>query len=723
MAILIYALRVFAAFFVLGFGILTFVKNKNSSINRAFLKLTIAIFIWLISYALASRISDISHMLIAFKMGFAGIIFIPVTFYEFIATFLNKQRIRLLQSLFWVGGIIFLYFLYFTPLLIADLYHYSWGYYPQANIKMHPLFLCFFIGLFTAGFVDLVLNLLKERNLIQLSKTKYVLLGSIIASFGSVDFIPNYGISLFPLGFIFLVQLPIIFAYAIIKYRLMDVSVAVTRTSIFFVIYSFVLGIPFVLAFGWREQLKSLMGEMWWLAPLISSTVLATVGPSIYLFIQRKAEDRLLQEQRRYQAALRRASLGMGRVKELGKLLNLIVHIVTRTVKIEHSIIYLFHESSSQFVLKASKGIGGDRRSGVIAGDAVLIQHLQKHREPLVYDEVKQRSVDFKDEALAEIGKVMEDLQAALIVPSFMDERLIAFIALGKKKSGKLYSHDDLIVFSILANQAALAIENAQFYEEMKKTHEQLIKAEKMATIGTMADGLSHQINNRLHAMGFIAGDAVDTIRLKKKDPLPPETRELLEEIEHSLDRIQDNVKRGGEIVEGLLKYSRKPEEGFGAVDLNKLLDASLEMVQFKIKLNRIDIVRNFDHAVPPVHVNFTQLQEVFFNIIDNSYDAMMERQEEFKEPGYKGRLEITAHSNGQNLEILLSDNGIGVRPQDINKLFTPFFTTKLSSKKGTGLGLYVMRKIIEENHQGKVEFTSEYKEGSRTRLVLPIAT
>ena len=146
-------------------------------------------------------------------------------------------------------------------------------------------------------------------------------------------------------------------------------------------------------------------------------------------------------------------------------------------------------------------------------------------------------------------------------------------------------------------------------------------------------------------------------------------------------------------------------------------------MVQFKIKLNRIDIVRNFDHAVPPVHGNFTQLQEVFFNIIDNSYDAMMERQEEFKEPGYKGRLEITAHSNGQNLEILLSDNGIGVRPQDINKLFTPFFTTKLSSKKGTGLGLYVMRKIIEENHQGKVEFTSEYKEGSRTRLVLPIAT
>ena len=355
------------------------------------------------------------------------------------------------------------------------------------------------------------------------------------------------------------------------------------------------------------------MGEIWWLAPLISSTVLATVGPSIYLYIQRRAEDRLLQEQRRYQAALRRASVGMGRVKDLKRLLKLTVNIVTRTVRIEHCEVYLTHRPTERYILKASQGWAlSDKRVSFIPADVPLIQYLKRHREPLVYDEVKQRGQDFKDQVLEEIGKIMEDLDAALLVPSFIEEDLIAVLVLGKKRSGKLYSHDDLIVFSILANQAALAIENAQFYEDMKKTHDQLMKAEKMATIGTMADGLSHQINNRLHAMGFIASDALDTIKLQPRENLPPETKKVYAEMEVSLGKIQENVRRGGEIVEGLLKYSRKTDEGFAAIGLGKLLDAALEMAQFKIKLNQIDIARNFNGAIPRIRGNFTQLQEVF---------------------------------------------------------------------------------------------------------------
>jgi signal transduction histidine kinase len=303
-----------------------------------------------------------------------------------------------------------------------------------------------------------------------------------------------------------------------------------------------------------------------------------------------------------------------------------------------------------------------------------------------------------------------------------MDQKLIAILVLGNKRSGKLYTEDDLAVFSILANQAGLAIENAQFYEKMKETHQQLLKAEKMATVGTMADGLSHQINNRLHAMGFIAGDAIDTIKLKKKGKLSPDMKELLEEIQHSLERIEDNVKRGGEIVEGLLKYTRKGSEGFEAIDLNALLDASIEMAQFKIKITDMNVVRSFKENIPKIKGNFTQLQEVFFNIIDNAYDAMMQRKTELREPDFKAQLKISARQTDHKLEILIQDNGIGVKPEDFGKLFAPFFTTKLSSKKGTGLGLYVIRQIIEENHNGRVRFDSEYKQGSQTSILLPVA-
>jgi signal transduction histidine kinase len=100
----------------------------------------------------------------------------------------------------------------------------------------------------------------------------------------------------------------------------------------------------------------------------------------------------------------------------------------------------------------------------------------------------------------------------------------------------------------------------------------------------------------------------------------------------------------------------------------------------------------------------------------------MMQRRGDLKEPGYKGRLEISAEQKGKKMEIIMVDNGIGVKEEDMHKIFTPFFTTKLSSKKGTGLGMYVMQRIIEDNHQGKIEFTSNFKKGSQTKIILPVA-
>jgi len=502
--------------------------------------------------------------------------------------------------------------------------------------------------------------------------------------------------------------------YAIFKYRLMDIEVAITRVGIFVCVYTLVLGIPFYCAYSlglWKHSLWLMM-------------VLATTGPFIYLFIQKQAEKKLLEEQHQYQQTLQQASLGMGQIKGLGRLLKLIVHIVTRAVAIEHCEIYLYHEESKQFTLKSSRGWleRKDDQASVIAFDSSLVSYLKETKESVVYDEIEKYAEDHGDKKLEDVINVIKQLDGALIVPSFMDQKLIAILILGQKKSGKLYTQDDMAVFTILANQAGLAIENAQFYEKMSETHQQLLKAEKMATVGTMADGLSHQINNRLHAMGFIAGDAIDTIKLKKKGKLSADMKKLLNEIEHSLERIEDNVKRGGEIVEGLLKYTRKGSEGFEAIDLNALLDASLEMVQFKININEMAIVRNFNSDVPMIKGNFTQLQEVFFNLIDNAYDAMMQRKVELKEPGFKAQLEISANQVDHKLEILIQDNGMGVKPENMEKLFTPFFTTKLSSKKGTGLGLYVIRQVIEENHGGKVRFNSQYQKGSETKILLPIA-
>jgi len=295
---------------------------------------------------------------------------------------------------------------------------------------------------------------------------------------------------------------------------------------------------------------------------------------------------------------------------------------------------------------------------------------------------------------------------------------------LGDKLSRHMYTEEDLNVFQVLANQAALAIENAQFYEETKQLQEQIAQAEKMATIGTMADGLSHQINNRFYALSLIAGDTIDTIKLTDTSRCTPEVQAMLESIKKALQRIEANVIQGGEVVQGLLKYSRKEDVGFQALPLNQIIENTLEMVRYKIRLSEVDIINEFSSDLPAIKGNLAQLQEVFFNFIDNAFDATMERRQILKENDYRGRITIEASvaPEGRYVQIIVEDNGLGIKEENIRKVFTPFFTTKTSSHKGTGLGLYVIKRIVTDMHKGRISFESTHARGTKFIIELPQA-
>ena len=126
---------------------------------------------------------------------------------------------------------------------------------------------------------------------------------------------------------------------------------------------------------------------------------------------------------------------------------------------------------------------------------------------------------------------------------------------------------------------------------------------------------------------------------------------------------------------------------------------------------------------LPKLKANLTQLQEVFFNLIDNAYDAIKERKDALKEPDYRGIITISSiQPQDDFLKIIFSDNGMGLKEGDRRKVFTPFFTTKVSSRKGTGLGLFVIQRIITELHRGRIQFESEYGKGTKFIIELPVA-
>jgi signal transduction histidine kinase len=448
----------------------------------------------------------------------------------------------------------------------------------------------------------------------------------------------------------------------------------------------------------------------------------------IYSAVRQTARAELYREQRGYQETLRRASAGMGRIRDLDRLIRLIVFILIRAVRMEYALVYILDQGKKEFRVGALRhGRGGHR--GVhgrelknIPADSLLAKALKNTPRLIDVGELKRRAAGSADAETRALSAFFSQMNAALAFPVLINSELFAVFVLGRKAQGRVYSADDIAVFSILANQAALAVENARFYEDVKRTREQLIQAEKMSTVGTMADGLSHQINNRFHAMGFIAGDALDTLQLARKNGVPPEMNALLEDMERAFVRVEENVRQGGEIVRGLLRYTRKGEEGLSAVSLEEVFRAAWEMAQFKVKTADLRLFSHLPPDLPRVKGNFTQLQEVFFNIIDNGYDAMRQRRDELKEEGYEPSVTLSAAVNGGLVEVTVADNGIGVRSEDRAKLFTPFFTTKQQGRKGTGLGLYVIKKIIEENHGGSLVFDSEHMVGTRFVLRLPVA-
>ena len=145
--------------------------------------------------------------------------------------------------------------------------------------------------------------------------------------------------------------------------------------------------------------------------------------------------------------------------------------------------------------------------------------------------------------------------------------------------------------------------------------------------------------------------------------------------------------------------------------------------MRYKIKFDEFSFNKDVPDTLPKISGDLTQLGEVFFNLIDNAYDAIKERAEANSNPDYRPQLTIRAYikQNDKHLHIDVSDTGMGIKDDFMSKLFVPFYTTKTLSGKGTGLGLHVIKRIIEF-HKGRILVESKYGEGTTFKIELPIA-
>lgn len=240
-----------------------------------------------------------------------------------------------------------------------------------------------------------------------------------------------------------------------------------------------------------------------------------------------------------------------------------------------------------------------------------------------------------------------------------------------------------------------LVLENVT---ERVQLEQQLLQREKLSSIGLLAAGVAHEVNTPLAGVSSYAQMLLQ--QMSSNDP----KRQLLE-------KIQSQTLRASGIVNNLLNFSRTGDTQFQEVDVNKVLEDTLQLLEPQLRSSNIEVKRSFGRNVPGAFGNAPKLQQVFMNLVLNARDAM---------PG-GGRLSIHTRLVDTSLVIDFGDTGIGIAPENIAQIYDPFFTTK-EVGQGTGLGLALSYGIIQE-HGGRIFVESRPGEGAHFTIKLPAAS
>ena len=239
--------------------------------------------------------------------------------------------------------------------------------------------------------------------------------------------------------------------------------------------------------------------------------------------------------------------------------------------------------------------------------------------------------------------------------------------------------------------------------QELNRAHEHVLHVEKMASIGKLAAVVAHEINNPL------AGILTYAKLLKKWFTGDPGKRR--EDVLNSLELIESESRRCGDIVKNLLTFARATPMNFEATDLGQIVDRCVLLVGHRLQLGNIQVQIDLEHGLPPVYCDPAQMEQVLLALIMNAIDAMPAG----------GNLSLSARRlpDDAHIQLQVKDDGMGIAPEVLPQLFEPFFTTK-EGGHSVGLGLAISHSIIER-HQGRIEVASEPNRGTVFTITLPV--
>jgi signal transduction histidine kinase len=464
---------------------------------------------------------------------------------------------------------------------------------------------------------------------------------------------------------------------------------------------------------------------------------------------------------------LRRIALDINSTLDLDSIYEIVLRTMDEFFGFHHSIILLL-EDADRLRVVATHGYENQALGGTVAVGVGIIGTVAKRRRLMRVNHLRAQHAYFArirrqmEEAgrATELGEMvpvpgLPDADSQIAIPLVIKDRLIGVFSVESREQRQFSEHDETLV-TIVASQAASAIQNALLYrageerrKELAEAHErlqelnetleervrartkeleqvnhdlreaqsQLVQSSKMASLGTLAAGIAHELNTPIgaihsnadverRAVGIIRGILQDTSVAKRLGPQPRLDRALriFDDINQMTLEAAERVTR---IVQSLKSFARLDQPELEWVDLHEGIESTLTLLEHLIK-DRIQVVKNYGE-LPKVQCYASQINQVFANVLTNAVQAI----------GDAGSITITTRQDGSWILIQVADTGVGIKPEHLERIFDPGFTTK-GVGVGTGLGLSITYRIIE-NHQGSIHVESEPGRGTTFTLRLPI--
>ena len=711
-----------------GLGLLVYLRNPKHLVNKLFACFVLCASGWTLCNYMIHSATDMNRMQLFWgRVIFAAASLIALSFFYFSTAFPDRKSIHIgkLFLLFTSCGIIIALIapsnLIVKAIKLADDPTQAKPAYEPIFGMAYPVFAIYFLSCFGYGLLTLGMKWRRSRGIHRL-QIQYIFLGVFLTAISGTTtnlLIPllfhTSRYSLYgPLFSIFTIALT---AHAIVRHRLMDIRLVLKKGLVYLASIATVAVIGVALVFGFKpiEQ-----------PPLFSIVIILLLAVGFEYI--RKGIELLINRYfyrptSNYQKILQQASQVLT-VLDLQQLLDYLTNLILRTVMVDSVSILLYDESKGTFESKLRRTyLAGDGAMNIsLTERSTLIETLRRGDELLIRDEIEKRFPAYlADRLLAE----MSELSVEVVFGMSFQDNLIGLIGIGGKLSGDAYFTEDLEILNLISNETAIAVRNAQLYQKVASLELERNQAQQLVLIGTLVASLAHELKNPLQPIRTLA----ELFSEKSSDPeLKDFSRIAIAEIERMSNLLAQFQN---------LADSKPPK--LTPVDLVDVLEDTLLFLGAKLMKQRVEVVRHYSPSLPKVKADASQLKQVFLNLLLNSSEAIVgpgeirlksfvvssaSSQQVETQPLHppllsKGDGEGTSRLEGM-VSISISDTGSGIAGENLQKIFTPFFTTK---EGGTGLGLATCHRIVS-NFKGKIEIQNN-KEGKGVTITiyLPIYT